>query len=242
MKHLILIPFFFLMPLYSFAYSFEQDGIYYNILEDDNLTDDMEYVEVTTNNDTFPSYYKSYIIIPETVSYMGKDYKVKRIGESAFYKCNFLQNIELPTSINSIGDFAFECCYSLKSITLPKGIQAIGDYAFYDCVNLEVVYSLIEVPFETSYYCWGYDDYDENTSPHDIVLCVPYGTRELYLNTKGWDTFFLSTVEYDFYPTTIVQVEMKTDENNTIYNISGIKQEKFTKGINIINGKKYIMR
>ena len=67
---------------------------------------------------------------------------VTSIVESAFSKCTFLENIELPNTVTSIGDYAFDCCFRLKSIKIPDSITSIGSYVFNRCAFLQK----IEIP------------------------------------------------------------------------------------------------
>lgn len=62
---------------------------------------------------------------------------LKSIGDSAFYYCISLEEIELPDGLTDIGNKSFGACSSLKSIDLPNGLISIGDYAFEDCELLE---------------------------------------------------------------------------------------------------------
>lgn len=52
------------------------------------------------------------------------------IGNEAFYGCQYLKSIILPSTLTSIGDFAFWECSELKSITLPNALTSIGREAF----------------------------------------------------------------------------------------------------------------
>jgi hypothetical protein len=61
---------------------------------------------------------------------------VTSIGRTAFYFCDGLTSVSLPTSLKSIGDSAFAGCSSLTSITLPNGLTSITDFAFYGCTGL----------------------------------------------------------------------------------------------------------
>lgn len=62
---------------------------------------------------------------------------VTSVGNSVFFECNTLKEIEIPGVI-SIGKWAFYKCTSLKKVDLPK-TETIGDYAFAGCSNLEAV-------------------------------------------------------------------------------------------------------
>ena len=129
MKRFFLFLFDILLSITVFAYDFEVDGIYYNILDSNNE------VEVTNN------YYNTYgtrwggsaIIIPETVEYMKRKFTVTAIGEQAFMCVNgvhlYCGGVNLPKTIKHIGAQAFYS-FGLSDIALPDGLETIGDQAF----------------------------------------------------------------------------------------------------------------
>ncbi|MDE7164770.1 MAG: leucine-rich repeat protein [Clostridiales bacterium] len=51
----------------------------------------------------------------------------------AFYYCDGLTSITIPSNLTSIGQDAFHHCRSLSSIDIPDSVTSIGDYAFDDC-------------------------------------------------------------------------------------------------------------
>ena len=79
------------------------------------------------------------VIIPENVTYNGKNYPVTSIGSSAFYGCSGLTSITIPNSVTSIGSSAFSGCSSLTSITISNSVTSIGNHAFYHCSGLTSV-------------------------------------------------------------------------------------------------------
>ena len=60
---------------------------------------------------------------------------VKSIGERAFYSCNSLTKVELPSTIETVGNYAFYKCTSLKQLSMER-VSVIGDYAFFGCTSL----------------------------------------------------------------------------------------------------------
>lgn len=95
MKRTLLSLMLLVASLASFAYDFEVDGIYYNVLSKDDFT-----CEVTESPD---KNYKGRITIPSQVSYAGKVFNVTSIGNYAFYKCSDLTSVTIPNSVTSIG-------------------------------------------------------------------------------------------------------------------------------------------
>ena len=61
---------------------------------------------------------------------------VTSIGESAFRYCKNLTSITIPSSVTSIGESAFQGCTGLSSITIPDNVTTIGNYAFNACEGL----------------------------------------------------------------------------------------------------------
>ena len=61
---------------------------------------------------------------------------VKVIGNSAFWLCSSLTNINIPNSITTIGEGAFARCKSLTSINIPNSVTTIGEGAFAWCKSL----------------------------------------------------------------------------------------------------------
>lgn len=82
------------------AADFKVDGIYYNILSEEDKT-----VEVTSGYG-----YTGAVIIPASVTYNSITYSVTSIGESAFGACYGLTSIEIPEGVTSIGRRAFQDC------------------------------------------------------------------------------------------------------------------------------------
>ena len=61
------------------------------------------------------------------------------ICDEAFWWCESLPDIVIPTSVTSIGDSAFSWCRSLSEIVIPSSVTSIGDRAFEDCSSLKYI-------------------------------------------------------------------------------------------------------
>ena len=79
--------------------------------------------------------YAGDIVIPETVFYEGKEYKVTRIGEQAFHGDD-LTSVVIPNSVITIAKEAFNACYKLTSVTIGNSVTTIEEKAFNTCRSL----------------------------------------------------------------------------------------------------------
>ena len=150
---------------YRINYDFMVDGIYYDIKTDSTVAVSMEEIELTSMIDALvPADYdgkpcKSYsgnVVIPPTVEYGGKTYKVTYINSEAFLQCE-LSSLEIPTTVTGIGGMAFYEC-AIPNLVLPESINWCGDITFAHCNNLtEVVLpdALTEVPYAMFFGCEG---------------------------------------------------------------------------------------
>lgn len=129
-KQLLLTTALLIASVPSFAYDFEVDGIYYNILSDST-------VEITFKEDKIGSAsYSGSVTILSSVTFESKIYDVTSIGRYAFEASSDLTSINLSDGVTSIGDYAFKGCSGLTSINIPDGVTSIGNYAFQNCSGL----------------------------------------------------------------------------------------------------------
>ena len=124
--------------------------------------------------------------MPENTSITIKD-GTQSIAGSAFSYCTGLTNVVIPNSVTSIGEYAFNGCNGLRNIEMPNSVRSIGKYAFsnYDFCVLESITSLIpaDALFAVDLYTFYYVDKNVCT------LYVPYGAKEKYAATDGWNKF-----------------------------------------------------
>ena len=144
MKKLVLIflTLFVASSVWAYDYDFKYDGLCYKITEE-------ETVSVTCENDHYDVYFseahgtpaysnldQNEIVIPTSVVYEGKTYRVTSVGSAAFKNCTSLTSITIPEGVMSIGEGAFQYCNRLTSITIPDGVTSIGARAFEYCYGL----------------------------------------------------------------------------------------------------------
>lgn len=109
-----------------FAYDFEQDGLYYNILSTEGKT--CEVAHYSTGSFSF--------VIPSTVTNGSTTYTVTGIGNQAFWGHTYITAVEIPNTVTSIGNKAFLGCDRLASVEIPNSVTSIGSSAFSECPSL----------------------------------------------------------------------------------------------------------
>ncbi len=144
-KKISLLLFMALTQIYSIAdtpLSTVIDGTtFYFVINEDGET-------ATITNDkgdgvATPNYsYSGDLVIPSTVEYDGKSYKVTRLGDWVF--CGTigeptLTSVVIPEGVTEIGTQAFFYCTSLTSVAIPESVTDIGVSAFNHCTSLTTV-------------------------------------------------------------------------------------------------------
>ncbi|HNW87826.1 MAG TPA: leucine-rich repeat domain-containing protein [Candidatus Limiplasma sp.] len=61
---------------------------------------------------------------------------LKTIGDTAFFGCEGLTSLVIPSTVTSIGLGAFQGCNQLTEVTIPEGITALADNLLCDCTSL----------------------------------------------------------------------------------------------------------
>ena len=190
---IVVLAFFYITTVY--AYDFNVNNIYYNILSQDKRN-----VEVTFRREYYSAYNDDYagdIIIPETVIYNNVEYQVTKIGEYAFRGCNKMTSISIPSNVTQICDFAFDACTGLRKLiivdsntTLSLGynkdsgsMSAVGEGLFWDC-SINTLYLGRNISFFTS-KPYGYSPFYEENIGYSVLQNVTISNfvSKIYDNT-----------------------------------------------------------
>ena len=214
----------------GFVYGTTEEGVKFMAKLIEGTTNEVELVqrdidESTTlnciSNDT-----QGAVTFPSTFTYLGQEYVIKKIGQSACYKTEGITSVVIPEGVTEIDKNAFWDCTSLEHVSLPSTLISIGNNAFANCNLLSVdlpqnlttigvavflgnekltsivlpralttigsnvftgtdllsVNSPITDPFELENQGTFWPDF---TKENPVILTVPYGTRQLYLD-RGW--------------------------------------------------------
>lgn len=165
-------------------------------------------------------------IIPRTVT---------AIGDYAFYSSYAgVTSLVIPDNIEEIGYEALGNMEDLQTVTIGRGVKKMGEYIFGWNYSLKDIYILNENPISITDYTFV------NYIFNGVTLHVPQGSYDKYRNASGWNKF-VNIVE--FTPTGINEISKEVKyENTTIYDLRGQRLAAPQKGINIIGGKKVIVR
>ncbi|KAL9186790.1 hypothetical protein ACHAXT_010510 [Thalassiosira profunda] len=77
-----------------------------------------------------------------------------KVEKGAFFDCEVLTSVSIPSSVAEIGVGAFEHCKNLMEVKLCEGIQRIGENAFFECeslVRISIPPSMISI--ESGAFC-----------------------------------------------------------------------------------------
>lgn len=113
--------------------------LYYDLSED-GAEVTYVYKHTITAGTIYTSNYYGDIVIPDSVIWGGKKYCVTSISDHAFYDCEGLTSVTIPSTVKHIGELAFFQCSSLTSLSLPDSLTSIDKDAFYGCKGLTTIY------------------------------------------------------------------------------------------------------
>ena len=162
--------------------------------------------------------------IPETVTKDGVTYTVTTIARGAFQGNSTLTEVTIPETIVAIGDHAFDGCTSLVSINcnpiIPPTLEDDDALAMH---RTSSVFS--------------------GVNKETCVVNVPTGCVDAYKNADGWKDF------QHIQDATAIRSITFDDKAYDIYDLNGRKVrenvstlEELSKGMYIVNGRKYVVK
>lgn len=84
--------------------------------------------------DDYDNEYRDTILIPNTVTYRNKVYRITEIGDYAFRGCSEMTSIAIPETVWHIGLGAFSGCEGLKEIHI-NSLSSWCEMSFYDVTD-----------------------------------------------------------------------------------------------------------
>lgn len=194
---------------------------------------------------------------------------VTSIGNSAFRYCRKMNDLSLPEGLVEIGDEAFNG-WKMTSLVIPNSVTTIGKQAFEDCTELKslVLGNSVSKIGKNAFYCNRElreidilsEDYNYITT-YEFKSCnaVEYvnlpdtdWARKVLISLDSEYKRRYWSYETDEYGKVVKLLEIVTaidapnvtmeTKDKTIYDLKGNRLNHVTKGVNIVNGKKVLLR
>ena len=127
------------------------------------------------------------------------------INDLAFYDYYKLENLTLPTNVETIGYKSFADCVKLKSISFPASLKSIDDLAFANCSNIDTIQ--VDAIIPPTITATSFDKVSR-----DVEFIIPEEARNAYAEHEYWKEFIQSA------PT---NVENSESENTEIFTQNG---------------------
>ncbi len=114
---------------------FVDSGITYKITSDSTVN-----VVPANKQESFYQIFKdSILLIPSSVEYGKRFYRVISIEEKAFSTWCGFRSLVISDGIEAIHNRAFAGCTNLRAVAIPKSVKNIGDNPFAYCFNLDSI-------------------------------------------------------------------------------------------------------
>lgn len=194
---------------------------------------------------------------------------VTSIGKSAFRYCRKMNDLRLPEGLVEIGDEAFNG-WKMTSLVIPNSVTTIGNQAFDGCTELKslVLGNSVSKIGQNAFYCnrelreidiLSEDYYYVTTYQFKSCNAVEY----VNLPDTDWARKVLISLDSEYkrrywsYETDangkvvkLLEIATAIDAPNvtmdmkdkTIFDLKGNRLSHVKKGVNIVNGKKILVR
>ena len=152
------------------------------------------------------------------------------VGPYAFMGCSGLTTVNISNGVTKLDAGAFGLCTGLTTVTIPQSMTDVGEYAFYGCTGLKrITCNAKNAPN-------AYNTTFGEVETSKVLLLVPDGYDAQYRTHSIWKQFWIET------PTAINLTPAFTQGEEDVYDLSGRKTDKLQKGINIVNGRKVLIK
>ena len=215
---------------HSVSHDFEVDGIYYKIVDEDSRLAMVTYKGRDWN--AYDHEYRDTILIPNTVTYRNKVYRITEIGDYAFAFCDSLASVTIGNGVTLIDNSAFYGCSDLETLYISNTIENIDDYAFAECNNI------LDIKIGSKKSITASENIFSNDVYNNACLYVPEGRKFAYEKTSPWENFYIQEINY----TGIEDINAENGNVKAIYDLQGRRVENPTEGIYIVNGKKIFIK
>ncbi len=159
------------------------------------------------------------------------------LGTNVFMYCQALETLVFSESLEIISGFMLNQCHALKSITIPASVKVVEEYALAYCNNIQSITFLSTTP--PTIYPGSFEAHYHN---YAITIHVPEGCRDTYEDSTVGQPF-TNIVDDVKISTGISNVTLSNaDTKSRIFRLNGTRVSSLQKGINIVNGKKVVVK
>ena len=146
-----------------------------NVLESDKTSLEKGYTFQIKNGSSNCACY-----IPSTLRKVNIT-KQESISDNAFYNCDLIEEVNIPSTTTAIGSYAFYGCSSITNVSFGETVETIESYAFYNCASITNVSLGDSVKTIESYAFYGcssieYFNSDTKNKMEIPNLCKTIGT------------------------------------------------------------------
>lgn len=159
------------------------------------------------------------------------------LGINVFMNCRAMETLVFSESLEIIPGFLLNQCHALKSITIPASVKVVEEYALAYCNNIQSITFLSTTP--PTIFSGSFEAHYHN---YAITIHVPEGCRDTYEDSTVGQPF-TNIVDDVKISTGISNATLcNTDTASRIFRLNGTRVSSLQKGINIVNGKKVVVK
>ena len=166
------------------------------------------------------------------------------IANYAFYDCESLGGIKLPSSVKTVGRAAFYDCSALSSVQLPDMLEVIEDYTFYRCVSLKLftLPPLLKSIGRSAFYkCASSASLKDSDTEGDTFI-IPDSVEyigDFAFYSCSIEENIAGNMEYYGIDEIIVGAGVKSIGANAFYSVSSLKKLTLRGGVEAIGEKAF---
>lgn len=169
----------------DFTYTYEGQTITYTVIDENARTCMTKAGDFSTGGNSVTGD----LILPSNPHDGDIEFTLTQVGDFAFFKCDELTSVSLPTTITSLGDYAFCQCKKMTSVNIPDAVTYIGIAAFSGCRQLSstiiIPDAVTEIGHSSFADCWNIETIKIGNSLKEIQTSSFYSCLSLKNLTIG---------------------------------------------------------
>ena len=166
------------------------------------------------------------------------------LANYAFYKCDNMTSVKLPSSVKTIGRAAFYDCEGLTEVQIPDTIEVIEDYTFYRCTRLKLfnLPPLLKKIGRSAFYKCASASLIRDFDTDNDVFVIPASVEEIgdyaFYGCTYEETSSGNTYRYGV-DVLIIGDGVKTVGANAFYGFTSLKKVNLGNGVQTLGEKAF---